>query len=138
MSGSHIPEPDSPLEYVEDPDTRLRHLANIDLATVTNPSARIEAITDAFLTSVDRGRAPRREREITAESAMGEGRASPQKPKAKRAKRNPAAPAPTSRVTRATAPAPRASSAPPSPRNSDVAAINNLLGPVPAIRDLSA
>jgi hypothetical protein len=126
MSSCQIPQPDSSLEYIDDPDVWLRRLTDIDLATVTNPSARFEAITDAFLSSVDRG-SQCREGERTAKSVMGGVRVSPQKPKAKRAKHNPPALVPTSRVTWANAPVPRASSALPSPRNSDLAAINNLL-----------
>jgi hypothetical protein len=41
------------LEYVDDQDARLCHLADFDLAVVTNPSNRIGAIVDAFLSSID-------------------------------------------------------------------------------------
>jgi hypothetical protein len=53
MSSSQVPQGDSSLEYIEDPEALLRQLGDIDLATVTNPSARFEAMTDPFLSSVD-------------------------------------------------------------------------------------
>jgi hypothetical protein len=55
---------------------------------------------------------------------------SPQKPKSKRAMCNPPAPIPTSRVMQGTAPAARPPSAPPLPRNSNLAAIDSLLAHV--------
>jgi hypothetical protein len=45
--------PIQPFSPVEDIDARLRQLTDIDLATVTNPSAHFEAMTDVFLSSMD-------------------------------------------------------------------------------------